>query len=227
MATLDLCAWFCTVWDFLAALCGRRPPTCVELCRVVVARTRTRRILCAQQCSWPAEHGSAFHHCCRVHKQQGGSLSREMMDSWEVFSWGHRVHKKARCLLTTTYRLLSKWRVARVAILGSMVVLWFTVLAGSPKTQGEPGHPYPLLAPPTLPQGENDLSETWGMFNGRKVELNQGYHKRAYVYLGKLSVLTTFDTGTRGILTGVGGKTEVWAAWRPGGCTKGILRKSR
>ena len=77
-----------------------------------------------------------------------------------------------------------------------MIVLWFTVLAGSPKTREEPGHPYPLLAPPMLPQGENDLSETWGMLNGRKVELNQGYHKRAYVYLGKLSVLTTFDTGS-------------------------------
>ena len=28
MAVLDMCAWFRTAWDFLVALCGRRPPAC-------------------------------------------------------------------------------------------------------------------------------------------------------------------------------------------------------
>ena len=83
-----------------------------------------------------------------------------------------------------------------MAILGMIAVLWYTVLVSPPKTQGGPSYPYPQLAPPIGPRADNELGEVIGMFNGRKVELNEGYHKRAYVYLGKLAVLTTFDTGS-------------------------------
>ena len=34
------------------------------------------------------------------------------------------------------------------------------------------------------------------MMNQRQVELMEGYHKRAYVYVGELAVLSTFDTGS-------------------------------
>ena len=74
MAVLDICAWFWYIWDFAASLCGRQPPRCNEQCRVVVDRTVTPRILCSQQCCWPADHGTAFHHCCRVHQRYGGRL---------------------------------------------------------------------------------------------------------------------------------------------------------
>ena len=50
----------------------------------------------------------------------------------------------------------------------------------------------------TLPytRGLDDPDEVIGMMNRRKVKLNEGYHKRAYVYVGELAVLLTFDTGS-------------------------------
>lgn len=76
-----------------------------------------------------------------------------------------------------------------------IVALWYTVLVSPPKSQGRPSYPFPQLAPP-IAHGYEDPSEVIGMMRGRKVELNEGYHKRAYVYLGKLAVLITFDTGS-------------------------------
>ena len=53
-----------------------------------------------------------------------------MMDSWEVFSWGHRVYKKARRLVIATDRLMNKWRIVQLTALGSMVALWIAVQTG-------------------------------------------------------------------------------------------------
>ena len=80
--------------------------------------------------------------------------------------------------------------------MGMIVALWYTVLVSTPKSQGGPSYPFPQLAPPIEPWADNEPGEVIGMMRGRKVELNEGYHKRAYVYLGKLAVLITFDTGS-------------------------------
>ena len=108
LAALDTCAWFWYFWDLGAAILGRQPPRCTVRCRCVVDNTVSPRILCAKQCCLPADHGPTFQHCCRTHLKYGGSLSREVMDSWEVFSWGHGVLRKARRLWASTYRLMSK-----------------------------------------------------------------------------------------------------------------------
>ena len=156
------------------------------------------RVLCSQQCCLPADHGPAFHHCCRDHLRYGGRLSQDEMDSWYAFSWGHGVYKKARRLVAATYRLMSKWRIVQLTVLGSMVALWIAVQTGPAASRpNERPHVHPQL---TLPytHGYDNPGGVFGMMNtkGRQIELDEGYHKRAYVYVGELAVLTTFDTGS-------------------------------
>ena len=95
------------------------------------------------------------------------------MDAWKVFSWGHRVYRKARRLVTATYRLMSKWRIVQLAALGTMIVLWFVVQAGPPtsRSSGRPNVPQ-LTSPYTL--GLDDPYEVIGMMNQRQVELSEG-----------------------------------------------------
>ena len=131
-------------------------------------------------------------------------LTSNMADVYHVMWWTRGRYavgtiestKKARRLVATTYRLLSRWRIARWAALGMIAALWYTVLVSPPKTQGGPSYPFPQLAPPIEPRVYEDPGEVIGMMRGRKVELSEGYHKRAYVYFGKLAVLITFDTGS-------------------------------
>ena len=42
----------------------------------------------------------------------------------------------------------------------------------------------------------DDLNEVIGIMNQHQVELQEGYHERAYVYTGGLAVLSTLDTGS-------------------------------
>ena len=46
-----------------------------------------------------------------------------------------------------------------------------------------------MVAPP-------EPREVLGMLNGQSVELTEGYHRRAFVCVGELGVLTTFDKGS-------------------------------
>ena len=157
------------------------------------------RVLCAKQCCLPSDHGPTIQHCCRVHLKYGGSLSREVMDSWEVFSWGHGVLRKARRLWASTYRLMSKWRMVRLMVLGAMMVLWFAVQPAPPARPNGGAYGRPQLTYPYT-RGMDDPYEVIGMMRGhtqgRHVELSEGYHKRAYVYVGELPLLATFDTGS-------------------------------
>ena len=130
MAALDICAWFWYIWDLVAAIFGKLPPRCTVLCRCVVDNTVSPRVLCSQQCCLPADHGPAFHHCCRVHLRYGGQLSQDEMDSWYAFSWCRRVYKKARRLVAATYRLMNKWRIVQLTVLGSLAALCIVVQTG-------------------------------------------------------------------------------------------------
>ena len=89
-------------------------------------------------------------------------------------------------------------------VLGALIVLWFAVQPAPPPkpSGGAYGHPqltYEAYAYPYA-RGMDDPYEVIGMMNGhtqgRHVELNEGYHKRAYVYVDELPVLATFDTGS-------------------------------
>ena len=93
------------------------------------------QILCAKRCCLPADHGPSFHHCCRDHLQYRGRMSQDEMASWRMFSWGHRVITKARRLATATYRLMSKWRIVQLAIVGAMLTLWLAVQTGPVASQ--------------------------------------------------------------------------------------------
>ena len=85
----------------------------------------------------------------------------------------------------------------RWTLVGTLFVLWFAVLARPSAVPGAGdryAHSSPRLA---LPMDEDYRPyDIIGMMNGQAVELAQGYHKRAFVYVGKQAVLTTFDTGS-------------------------------
>ena len=197
VAALDISAWFWYIWDFVATIFGKPPPRCSVQCRYVVRKATevSPRILCAKQCCLPEDHGSSFHHCCRVHLQFGGRMSQDEMASWRMFSWGHRVYTRAQRLATATYRLMSKWRIVQLAVVGATFVLWLAVRTGPVASQLSQDQKYPRLPPP-ITHGFEDPSEMFGMMKGQHVELPDGYHKRAYVYVGGHPVLTTLDTGS-------------------------------
>ena len=122
-------------------------------------------------------------------------MSQDEMVSWRMFSWGHRVYTRARRLATATYRLMTKWRIVQLAVVGAMIALWLAVYTGPVASQLSQDQKYPRLPPPYA-HGFDDPSEMFGMMKGQHVELPDGYHKRAYVYVGGHPVLTTFDTGS-------------------------------
>ena len=163
---------------------------CTHRCRCIVDRTMNRRILCGKRCCLPVDHGPSWHHCCADHLKYGGRLSRDAMDSWEVFSWGHRVYQKARRRGTTTCRLVSKWIPVRLIVIGALVALWLAVQPDPSAKPRESRYEYPRLTSPVI-HGPEDPSELIGVLQQRQVELTEGYHKRAYVYVGEHPILTT------------------------------------
>ena len=123
-----------------------------------------------------------------------------MIDMWKVFGWGYNVSRKARRLAATTCRLVSKWKMCQVVAAGLLLALGYMLLAGPPRARrpSEGPYDYPRLAYEQRPYTRrfDDLDEVIGMMSQRQVELQEGYHKRAYVYVGELVVLSTFDTGS-------------------------------
>ena len=90
------------------------------------------------------------------------------------------------------------WRIVRWATLGVLIAMWFRVLGGAP-TLSWSGRQYPFSVPQLAHPFAGDLDmapEQFGMMTEPIVELVEGYHKRAFVYVGNLAVLTTFDTGS-------------------------------
>ena len=86
----------------------------------------------------------------------------------------------------------------RWTALGALIALWFAVLAGPPtmpRAGGRYYHSAPRLAHPMADDYDGPYDQI-EMLKGSRVELAEGYRKRAFAYVGNQAVLTTFDTGS-------------------------------
>ena len=87
-------------------------------------------------------------------------------------------------------------------MVGVCVSIWVVVWTGRPVNMPvDRPRVHPRLTPlysHGFDDWNDDPYEVMSMMSSRshQVELDQGYHKRAYVYVGELAVLTTFDTGS-------------------------------
>ena len=175
---------------------------CRKGCKCVV--DLTTKATCGEPCCLEADHGPGWKHCCAKHLEQAAGMAGAEFASWRavrrVFRVGRACHRAAR----TTSRFWHRWCVVRLvsAVIVGVIVYFSGALGPFGGDSGDdwmgPSFDYePDQSRRRGPSYDVDSSrELFNMMHDGLYRLPQGYHKRAYVHVGTMTVLTTFDSGS-------------------------------